>query len=152
MSPAAARKPPAGETDLDRGALQGALEALASHDARFTERFYEIFFERRPDTLVLFGTHSIAEREEMMAETFRSLVALQGGESWLEGNLTALGHSHAEYGVTPDMYRSFVEVWIECTREILGETIEEAGVAALRDAVAEVARQMSDAGQRATED
>jgi hemoglobin-like flavoprotein len=132
---------------LDRESLLGALEGISLHEARFTERFYEIFFERRPDTLPLFGPHAIAEREEMIRETLRSLHALCEQESWLEGNLVALGRSHWEYGVCTDMYDSYVEVLIDCARETVGDEIDETGLLALRLGILEVAHQMSAAGE-----
>ncbi len=134
---------------LDQDALLRALDEIAPHEERFTERFYEIFFERRPDTLPLFGTHSIAEREEMMRETLRSLLALYEGESWLEENLAALGRSHWEYGVTTDMYDSLVDTLLDCSREILGDSLDESAESSLRLALSEIARQMSSAGEAA---
>lgn len=108
LKPRSSRISPAlGPTDPP--ALLRALEGFATHEARITERFYEIFFERRPDTLELFGAHSIAEREEMMHETLHSLYALYERQLWLEDNLVALGKSHWEYGVTEDMYTSFID-------------------------------------------
>jgi len=139
-----------GET-LDREALLSALAEISLREARFTERFYEIFFERRPDTLPLFGPHAIAEREEMMRETLHSLHALCEGESWLEGNLVALGQSHWEYGVSTDMYDSYVETLIECAREIVGDELDETDLLALRLGILEIAHRMSAAGEAAAE-
>lgn len=110
---------------FDPASLLRALGAYAAHEARITERFYELFFDRRPDTLELFGAHSIGEREEMMRETLHSLHALHEGHVWLKDNLVALGQSHWEYGVTEDMYTSFVECLIDCGREILGDEVDE---------------------------
>ena len=139
-----------GESDLDdfpgdRNSLLGALEKIASIEARFTERFYEIFFGLRPDTRSLFGVHSIPEREEMMRETLHSLHALVQEESWLAGNLAALGKSHDEYGVTADMYDSYCNAMIDCARETLDEPLSDLEEATLRLAIVEIARQMSSA-------
>jgi len=142
------RRETAGTSEaLDVDGLMRALEAIAAHEAHLTERFYEIFFERRPDTRELFGVHAIAEREEMMHETLGSLQALGNREPWLEGNLVALGESHGEYGVTEDMYTSFVDALIECAREILGGVFDEAAERALRDATEEISSMMSEAGR-----
>jgi hemoglobin-like flavoprotein len=135
---------------IDPPALLRALERFAAHEAEITVRFYEIFFERRPDTLELFGTHSIAEREEMMRETLHSLHALYEGQDWLEGNLAALGKSHWEYGVTQDMYPSFVDSLIDCGQEILGDEFDAAAVVSLRAAISQIAERMSIAGEFAS--
>ena len=106
----------------DREALGGILEALAEREAKICEALYPVFFARRPDVVPLFGVHALAEREEMVRETFRSLLALAEGEGAVEGdaggghlaaNLAALGRSHWEYGVTGEMYPDFVEAFVD---------------------------------------
>jgi hemoglobin-like flavoprotein len=122
------------------------LERIAEHETQFTERFYEIFFERRPDTLPLFGLHAISEREEMMSETLRSLFAWTEAESWLAGNLDALGRSHWEYGVTPDMYDSYVDAMLGCVEETLGDFMNAERTHDLRAALQAVCSRMRIAG------
>lgn len=134
---------------VDAPALLRGIELFARQEAQITERFYEIFFERRPDTLELFGVHSIAEREEMIRETLHSLHALYEGETWLEDNLVALGQSHFEYGVTKDMYPSFIDSLIDCGQEILGDELDDAAAASLREAISRIAERMSTAGESA---
>ena len=129
--------------------LSRLLDELAEHEKSFTERFYDIFFDRRPDARPLFGVHAIAEREEMMRETFHSLHAWLEQEPWLEGNLTALGRSHWEYGVTADMYDSFVDAMIECGREVLGDFVDDEKARVFRTALEAVAEPMRCAGDRA---
>ena len=105
-----------------------ALEAVASVEQRFTDRFYTLLFLRRPDTRALFGAHPISEQEEMMRETLRSLLALEdltsAPPSELIVNLEALGKSHAEYGVTSDMYEDYRTVMVECAAELLGQALD----------------------------
>ena len=136
---------------IDSPALLRALEMFARREAQITERFYEIFFEQRPDTLELFGAHSISEREEMMRETLRSLHAFYEGQDWLEGNLVALGKSHWEYGVTQDMYSSFVDSLIDCGQQVLGDEFDEAAVVSFRAAMTVIAQRMSAAGELASQ-
>jgi hemoglobin-like flavoprotein len=125
-----------------RESLLEVLEGLAEYEQELTERFYASFFARRPDTRELFGVHSLGEQEEMMAETLRSLLAYSANESWLSGNLHALGQSHSEYGVEPDMYDSFAAVFIETAQAILGDTFSERHEVALRDSLAAVCAEM----------
>lgn len=147
-SPSKGEESGAGDSEgIDPDALLRALEMLAEREARFTERFYEIFFDRRPDARELFGPYSITEQEEMMRETLHSIHALCEDQAWLADNLAALGRSHAEYGVTSDMYPAFVDAFVECGREVLGGDIGDAGFRSLRRATSEITRQMSEAAE-----
>jgi hypothetical protein len=126
-------------------ALLEVLETLAAQEGKLTEALYPLFFERRPDAKPLFGVHAIAEREEMIRETLRSLLALAEGESWLAGNLEALGRSHFEYGVTGDMYGDFVDAFVE----VAAPGLDEAKREVLRRGLARIADSMRRAGDEA---
>jgi hypothetical protein len=123
--------------------LVEALEALAVHEKKLAEDLYPHFFARRPDAVPLFGVHAIAEREEMVRETLRSLYALAEGEPWLTANLEALGRSHAEYGVTSDMYGDFVDVFVE----VASRGLEPRAREALRQGLTRITDVMRDAGE-----
>ena len=138
------------EVEEDRERLSLVLVEIAETQADLTERFYELFFESRPDARPLFGVHSLAEREEMMHETFGSIHAWIEGEPWLLTNLEALGRSHWEYGVTADMYPSFVDTMIECAREVLQGRLDEGQLRVLRHALEEIVRPMRLAGDEAS--
>ena len=147
-SPSKGAQAESGESgEIDADALVDVLERIAEREAPFTERVYEIFFDRRPDARELFGPHAIAEQEEMMRETLRSIHALCEDQAWLADNLAALGRSHHEYGVTSDMYRSFAEVFLDCGREVLDDGVGDGGFDSLRLALLEITRQMSEAGE-----
>lgn len=107
--------PSARRPDLDqtrRAALAAVLERLGDADATdgLCDPLYEAFFERCPEARPLFGVHAVSEREEMLQETMRCLVAFCDDAPWLEGNLRALGASHLEYGVEDAMYPPFADV------------------------------------------
>lgn len=125
--------------------LVAVLETLAAEEAKITESLYPLFFERRPDVCPLFGVHAIAEREEMIRETLRSLLALAEGEGFLAANLEALGRSHFEYGVTGDMYDDFVDVFVD----VAAASLDDAGGAALRRGLARITDAMRRAGDEA---
>lgn len=140
----------AGDVDSDVARLLSlVLEKIAELEARFTERFYEIFFDLRPDARPLFGVHALSEREEMMRETLRSLHAWIEGEPWLDSNLEALGRSHWEYGVTTDMYGSFVDAMLDCGNEVLGESLDAEKQQAMRVGLEAVCSPMRLAGDEA---
>ncbi len=126
-------------------ALLEVLETLAAQEGKITEALYPLFFDRRPDARPLFGVHAIAEREEMIRETLRCLLALAEGESWLAGNLEALGCSHFEYGVTGDMYGDFVDAFVEVAAAELDGPLREV----LRGGLARIADTMRRAGDAA---
>ena len=123
------------------------LAEIAECEAEFCTRFYEVFFEQRPDARPLFGAHSLPEQEEMMRETLRSLHAWGEGAAWLGDNLVALGRSHWEYGVTSDMYDDFVATMLSCAREMLGDAFDAARSAALHAALDGIVQPMRSAGE-----
>ncbi len=130
--------------------MERLLLEIAEQEEAFCERFYEIFFEQRPDVVPLFGVHAIAEREEMMRETLKSLFAWQTHEPWLAENLRAFGRSHREYGVTADMYPSFVDAMLECADDVLGASFDSESGRCLLLALGEITNAMREAGDEAT--
>jgi hemoglobin-like flavoprotein len=143
---------PAAERPVDHAAadaMDQLLADLAEREHEFGERLYEIFFEARPDARPLFGVHAIAEREEMTKETLHSLQAWTEGEPWLRDNLLALGKSHWEYGVTADMYDSFVASMLACARAVLGESFDASRARAMHEALVGITRPMREAGDAA---
>ena len=78
----------------------------------------------------------------MLRETIRSLVALTEEEPWLDGNLMALGRSHAEYGVEAEMYESFARVFLDCANERADGPLDDDAAQALAAGIREVSRRM----------
>lgn len=127
---------------LERLSERGLEQALC-------ERFYPRFFADCPEAVPLFGVHAIAEREEMVQETLRSLLARCEDASWLDENLRALGASHAEYGVAAEMYPIYVSSFLATLREILGEELCGPTETALRGLLAGICGVMCEAGEQA---
>lgn len=127
--------------DLERTeglALLEVLETLSATESKIAEEIYPRFFGRRPDAQPLFGVHAVAEREEMIRETLRSLLALAEDGPHLAANLVALGRSHFEYGVAGDMYDDFVEAFVEVAGPGLADEAREVlrrGLASITDAM-----------------
>lgn len=113
------------------------------------DRFYDRFFAQNPEVVPLFGAYAVAEREEMIQETLRSLLAHCEGEPWLEANLQALGRSHAEYGVEAAMYPAYVAELLETLREVLGEAFSAQAEKHVGEALEEICRVMNAAGEGA---
>jgi len=110
----------AAHAGLDIALLAASLETFCGREARLVERFYALFFGRHPDVRALFGEHGISEREEMIRETLASVLALALAEPWLGENLTAMGRSHAEYGVEGPMYDAFVDCMLDALEDVAG--------------------------------
>jgi hemoglobin-like flavoprotein len=132
-----------------RSAVGEVLVLLSEREVEkaLVERFYEVFFAANPEVVPLFGVHALAEREEMMRETLKSLLACCEAEPWLEGNLRALGASHAEYGVTSEMYPGFVEAFVEVVRELLGAALSAEAESSLRSMTGWICGVMAAAGE-----
>lgn len=97
----------------DASLIAESLGALAGRENEIVEYFYPLFFERHPDVRGLFGEHSVNEREEMVRETLVSVLAHADDEPWLDGNLDAMGRSHAEYGVEGPSYPDYVVAMLD---------------------------------------
>lgn len=128
--------------------LLAVLETLAAREGKIADSIYPLLFERRPDVRPLFGVHALAEREEMIRETLRSLLALAEDGRHLATNLEALGRSHFEYGVTGDMYADFVDVFVE----VAAPGLADAECHVLRRGLASITDAMRRAGDAAARD
>ena len=114
-------------------------------------RFYSLFFARHPEVCELFGEHAVSEREEMIRETLASVVAYLEDEPWLEGNLEAMGRSHAEYGVEGPMYDAFVLCMLDSLEEVAGRDWKPGCREAWRAALEHLAGSMRRAGGASSE-
>lgn len=132
-----------------RESVLSVLETLGEggHEAALIERFYVCFFANNPDVVPLFGEYALAEREEMIRETLKSLLAHCEREPWLETNLRALGKSHAEYGVEAEMYPAYVSSFLATLREILGDRLSLTAEKHLGESLDEICAVMSAAGE-----
>ncbi len=122
------------------------LLRLEERESVFVERIYDIFFEGCPEALPLFGEYALSEREEMVRETFRSILAIAEGASWIDANLVALGRSHVEYGAEPSMYPPFVEAFLDAATQTLApDALDPEARATLEAHLLRIAQVMADA-------
>ncbi len=128
--------------------LLASLERLSGREPELVQQFYALFFERHPEVTKLFGEHSLSEQEEMVQETFVSLVAAVENEPWLQTNLEAMGKSHAEYGVEDHMYEWMVECMLDALERILGVGCRDEYLPAWRNALLHITDVMRVAGAR----
>ena len=67
---------------LDRDALLDVLEEIAVHEARFTERFYEIFLASSPKVAEKFSTTDFRKQKRALRASFHAMLsAVYDGES-----------------------------------------------------------------------
>jgi len=107
---------------LNAALLRSSLELVAAREPQITRRFYEILFERYPQSKPLFGRNSLEKQQKMLQDALVAVVEHVEDATWLTTNLHALGAKHAGYGVTREMYD-----WVgECLLATLAEIAAEA--------------------------
>lgn len=101
---------------LDVQLLRSSFELVAEREPELTSRFYEILFERYPQTRPLFPADTSAQAR-MLQEALVAVVDHLDDAPWLGSTLATLGRQHAEYGVTSEMFG-----WVgECLLATLAE-------------------------------
>ncbi len=102
---------------LDVIALRESFELVVERSPELTRRFYEILFERFPQTRLMFRRNNPAQQEKMLTSALVAVVDRLEDATWLTSTLRALGARHVDYGVTDEMYG-----WVgECLLATLAE-------------------------------
>jgi hemoglobin-like flavoprotein len=103
---------------LDVVLLRDSFNLVATTNPRITTRFYEILFERYPQTQALFPVANRARQAEMLTGALVAVMDHLEDAPWLTDTLGALGEKHIGYGVTREMYD-----WVgACLLAALAET------------------------------
>ena len=89
---------------LNVNLLRESFEVVATANPRFVSRFYEILFERYPQTRTLFPQNGMARQAEMLTGALVAVLDHLEDAPWLQETLGALGAKHVGYGVTREMY------------------------------------------------
>lgn len=89
---------------LNVSLLRESFEVVATANPKFTTRFYEILFERYPQTQALFPVANRARQAEMLTAALVAVLDHLEDAPWLQETLGALGVKHLDYGVTREMY------------------------------------------------
>jgi hemoglobin-like flavoprotein len=89
---------------LNVNLLRQSFEVVATANPQFITRFYEILFERYPQTRPLFPPNGMARQAEMLTQALVAVLDHLEDAPWLQGTLGALGAKHVGYGVTREMY------------------------------------------------
>jgi hemoglobin-like flavoprotein len=106
---------------LDVDALRENFNLVVERSPTVTRRFYEILFERCPESQQLFGRNSSERQEKMLAEALVAVLDHLEDAPWLHDTLFALGAKHVGYGVTEEMYGWVGSSLLETLAEISGD-------------------------------
>jgi hemoglobin-like flavoprotein len=84
--------------------LRESFDVVASANPKFITRFYEILWERYPQTQPMFPAGNRDRQAEMLTGALVAVLDHLEDAPWLQETLGALGTKHVEYGVTREMY------------------------------------------------
>lgn len=84
--------------------LRTSFALVVEREPEVTERFYQVLFEKYPQTKPLFGTRSRDDQARMLRDMLVAIMDHLEDASWLTSQLGALGRKHQDYGVKPEMY------------------------------------------------
>ena len=103
---------------LNVALLRDSFTLVATINPKITTRFYEILFERYPQTQAMFPVATRARQAEMLTGALVAVMDHLEDAPWLTETLGALGAKHVDYGVTREMYD-----WVgACLLAALAET------------------------------
>jgi hemoglobin-like flavoprotein len=105
------------QMSLDIQALRDSFDIIAERETALASRFYEIFFERYPQVVPMFGRRSSPAQAQMLTQALAAVVAHVDDATWLRDTLRPLGAKHVEYGVKDVMYDWVGECLIAALRE-----------------------------------
>ena len=98
--------------------LRESFDVVATANPKFVTRFYEILFERYPQTQAMFPVANRPRQAEMLTGALVAVMDHLEDAPWLTETLGALGEKHVDYGVTREMYD-----WVgACLLAALAET------------------------------
>jgi hemoglobin-like flavoprotein len=89
---------------LNAPLLRSSFDLVVERQPKLVHRFYEILFDRYPQSKPLFGRNTPQKQEEMLTAALVAVLDHIEDAPWLVTTLGQLGAKHDEYGVTPEMY------------------------------------------------
>jgi hemoglobin-like flavoprotein len=119
---------------LDVQVLRDSFTLVAERAPDLTSRFYDVLFERYPQSRPLFGRNSRQTQADMLTRALVAVLDHVEDAAWLQETLTALGAKHADYGVTDEMYDWVGECLLATLAEVAGDVWSPSVEKAWRDA------------------
>jgi hemoglobin-like flavoprotein len=129
--------------------LRQSFELVVERSPNLTHRFYEILFERYPQTEPMFPKNRRARQEGMLTEALVAVLDHLEDAPWLTGTLQALGAKHLDYGVTDEMYGWVGDALLRTLAEVAGDAWTPALAEAWGDAYGAIARLMQAGAKQA---
>lgn len=105
---------------LNVNLLRTSFALVVERCPTLTQRFYEILFERHPQTRAMFPANHQRRQEAMLTQALAAVVEHLEDGAWLTRTLHKLGARHADYGVTAEMYDWVGESLLASLREAAG--------------------------------
>jgi len=84
--------------------LRSSFDLVVERQPQLTRRFYEILFDRYPQTRPLFHRNQPELQEKMLTDALAAVMDRLDDAPWLTATLKQMGAKHLEYGVTDEMY------------------------------------------------
>lgn len=100
--------------------LRGSFDLVVERSPNLTHRFYEILFERYPQTVAMFPEGRRTRQEGMLTEALVAVMDHLEDAPWLTNTLHALGAKHVAYGVTDEMYGWVGDALLRTLAEVCG--------------------------------
>jgi hemoglobin-like flavoprotein len=89
---------------LDVNLLRQSFELIAERNPDLTGRFYQVLFERYPQTQKMFPEERRARQRNMLKVALIAVLEHLEDSAWRVKTLGGLGAGHVRYGVTDEMY------------------------------------------------
>jgi hemoglobin-like flavoprotein len=106
---------------LNVALLRSSFELVAEREPDLTTRFYEVLFERYPQSRALFHRRPPEVQEVMLQQALVAVLDHIEDADWLEDTLRGLGAQHVTYGVTDEMYDWVSESLLATVAEAAGD-------------------------------
>jgi hemoglobin-like flavoprotein len=104
----------------DRALIEASLEAAAEY-GDVTPLVYARLFAEQPEAQALFWRDKTGQiRGEMLSRVFEAILDFIGERRYADHLIQTSVTIHTEYGVPPDVFRTFFGVVAETVREVLG--------------------------------
>ena len=128
---------------LDVQLLRQSFDLVVERQPDLTKRFYEVLFERYPQTRAMFGRHNApAKQEKMLQEALVAVLDHLEDAAWLQQTLGGLGAKHETYGVTREMYSWVGDALLLTLAEVGGDNWSPALDAAWAEAYGAISSMM----------